>query len=267
MHLGVQGALFPSSIRPQLHTARSPLLPPSPWKSRWGALGKSGFATVLGFSPGSRISLPPLFHHPPLVTNRGSLVPAPIELPCSLHTKNGNPQAILGAVPSQAVAMASLLAPGCLLDSPLSLLPSPALCGAVIGQCGGSPLQELGLGLGRTNLHCWMCNMSRKLSDRHLEMGWSDLGSVAWTPTSRGSVWGLQEPSSSLTPPPALEGLRWGCCWGFLVLMRRAGTHPSWEYLGVAGAVVEGGDVSRTPPTPPHSHPASWFCSDLQERK
>lgn len=60
---------------------------------------------------------------PSWVANRGSLVPAPIELPCSLHTKNGNPQAILGAVPSQTVAMApcshwavttvSLLPPGC----------------------------------------------------------------------------------------------------------------------------------------------------------
>lgn len=74
---------------------------------------------LAGFKTFPAASFPP----PPWVANRGSLVPVPIELPCSLHTKNGNPQAILGAVPSQTVAMApcshwavttaSLLPPGC----------------------------------------------------------------------------------------------------------------------------------------------------------
>lgn len=91
-----------------------------------------------GFKTFSAASSPP----PPWVANRSSLVPAPIELPCSLHTKNGNPQAILGAVPSQTVAMApcsqlgcdhSVLAPTRLLDLPLSLVPSPAYDRATSG--------------------------------------------------------------------------------------------------------------------------------------
>lgn len=78
---------------------------------------------LAGFETFPAASSPP----PPWVANRGSLVPAPIELPCSLHTKNGNPQAILGAVPSQAVATVSLLPSGCW--TLLSLVPSPAYIG------------------------------------------------------------------------------------------------------------------------------------------
>ena len=65
----------------------------------------------------------------PRVANRGGLVPAPIELPCSLHTKNGNPQAISGAVPSRAVATA----PTGLPDPPPSLWPSPTHSEAASG--------------------------------------------------------------------------------------------------------------------------------------
>lgn len=120
---------------------------PHPLETRWGAPGQPGLATVLGSWPGSRLSLLPPSPPPPWVANRGSLVPAPIELPCFLHTKNGNPQAISGAVPSQAVTMAPLLPPGCghsvpastrLLDPPLSLVPSPVHFGAASGvRCSG----------------------------------------------------------------------------------------------------------------------------------
>lgn len=79
--------------------------------------------------------------------------------------------------------------------------------------------------------------MSRKLSDRHLEMGWSDLGSVAWTPTSWGSVWGLQEilaqPFTNpppAVPPPTPEA--WGVLLGFSGAYEES-RHP--PILGVPG--------------------------------
>lgn len=106
-----------------------------------------------GFTTLPAIPFPP----PPRVTNRGGLVPAPIELPCSPHTKNGNPQAISGAVPSWAVATAPLLPPGCwtLLPDRPSLLTlgqsQQHLGGVLAGRSrpraeGRSPLGRLAAG-------------------------------------------------------------------------------------------------------------------------
>lgn len=93
------------------------------WKQGGGLLGS--LALPQSWASGwVHDSLPP-----PRVANRGSLVPAPIELPCSLHTKNGNPQAISGALPSRAVATA----PTGLPDPPPSLWPSPTHSEAASG--------------------------------------------------------------------------------------------------------------------------------------
>lgn len=90
-------------LRQTLSSQRKKLSPPIPWKQGGGFLGSLALPQSWA---SRRVHDSPCRPPPPTpsVANRGCLVPAPIELPCSLHTKNGNPQAILGALPSQAVA-------------------------------------------------------------------------------------------------------------------------------------------------------------------
>lgn len=149
---------------------------PHPLEARWGAPGKPSFATLLGFSPGSQLSLPPP-SPPPLVANRGGLVLAPIELPCSLHTKNGNPQAISGAVPSPARPWPRLPCFSGLLNFPPSLAPSPAHSRAASGTpLGALDWEEL----------TWVEGSSP--TGRMAAGLWEGRNSVAWAQASRGSV-------------------------------------------------------------------------------
>lgn len=177
---------------------------PHPLETRWGVPGKPGFAIALGFSLGSRLSLLSP-SPPPLVVNRGSLVLLPTELPCSLHTKNGNPQAILGAVPSPLGL--SSPAPTTLLDPPPSLVPSPAYPAAASGTpCGARGWEEL----------TWA---ERSSTTGRLSAGWREgLGNVAWTQASRGSIsrpamYGLSQPFTNLgtsgwgPPGPGEDGV------------------------------------------------------------
>lgn len=84
--------------RPQADAPSLPLL-----ETRWRLLGDP-VAPQSWAAPWAPVS--PCRPLCASVANRGSLVPAPTEPPCSLHTKNGNPQAVLGAGPSWPVATA-----------------------------------------------------------------------------------------------------------------------------------------------------------------
>lgn len=149
---------------------------PHPVEARRGAPGKPGFATLLGFSPGSQPSLPPP-SPPPRVANRGGLVLAPIERPCSLHTKNGNPQAISGAVPSPARPWPRLPCSSGLLDFPPSLAPNPAPSRAASGTpLGALAWEEL----------TWVEGSSP--TGRRAAGWWEKRNSVAWAQASRGSI-------------------------------------------------------------------------------
>lgn len=146
---------------------------PHPLEARWGAPGKPSFATLLGFSLGSQLSLPPP-SPPPRVANRDGLVLAPIELPCSLHTKNGNPQAISGAMPSPARPWPRLPCSRGLLDFPPSLAPSSAHSRAASGTpLGALDWEEL----------TWAEGSSP--AGRMAAGWWEELSNVAWAQASR----------------------------------------------------------------------------------
>lgn len=255
--LSAGDSLCPSSGRPCLPRGRNSS--PIPWKQGGGLL-EAWPCHSPGFTTLPAIPFPP----PPRVANRGGLVPAPIELPCSPHTKNGNPQAISGAVPSWAVATAPLLPPGCwtllrdlgpafsLWDSLSSTLVGSWLGGADPGLREALPQAAWQMGGGRV---------------RATWPGQRQVGKV-----SPGLGAALHQPGVPGRGPPGAgeDGVAMVFCSRQALAGayregsgRRAGTQGlrrPWGWGTQLDMVTSSGTSL------PHN-PGPWLCSDLQEKK
>lgn len=255
------------------HPQADPVFPeeetfsPHPLETRWGVPGKPGLATVLAL-PQSWASRrvhdsPPT----PSVANRGCLVPAPIELPCSLHTKNGNPQAILGALPSQAVATVHCFHRAAGPSSKPT--PSPAHS----GPASGAPCREPWL--EGANLD------PGKLWEQSEQADWQLGGGRGWAmpPGHRQvgevSQLGMHALSSVLYQSWCswLETIqvweRWlvspGFRWSLQGWVCEESRHSrSAKVLGMWGTSSLVTSFRTIPPAP---HPPALLCSALQERR